>query len=61
MQVVIINECKSCEISNQMFFNVMFPFSKTKNEVVMNDINVAKQNYLVAPFHMVHLMNQRHT
>ena len=24
MQVVFINKCKSCEISNQMFFNVMF-------------------------------------
>ena len=30
MQVVFINECKSCEISNQMFFNVMFSLSKTK-------------------------------
>ena len=28
MKVVFINECKSCEISNQMFFNVMFSFWK---------------------------------
>ena len=28
-QVVSVNECKSCEIGNQMFFNVMFSFSKT--------------------------------
>ena len=35
MQVVFINQHKSCEISNQMFFNVMFSFSKTKNELVM--------------------------
>ena len=35
IQVVFINECKSCEISNQMFFNVMFSFSKTKGELVM--------------------------
>ena len=35
MQVVFINECKSCEISNQMFFNAIFPFSKTKDELVV--------------------------
>ena len=35
MQVVFINECKSCEISNQMFFNSMFSFSKTRNILVM--------------------------
>ena len=35
MQVVFINECKSCEISNQMFLNVMFSFSKTKDELIM--------------------------
>ena len=28
MPVMFINECKSCEISNQMFFNVVFSFSK---------------------------------
>ena len=38
MQVVFINECKSCEISNQMFFNVMFSFSKTKDKLVMTKI-----------------------
>ena len=35
MQVVFINEGKSCEISNQMFFNVMFLFLKTKDRLVM--------------------------
>ena len=39
MQVVFINECKPCEISNQMVFNVMFSFSKTKEELVMNRLN----------------------
>ena len=33
--MVFINECKSCEISNKMFFNVMFSFSKTKSELVL--------------------------
>ena len=28
-------DCKSCEISNKMFLNVMFPFLKTKDELVM--------------------------
>ena len=32
MQLVFINECKSCEISNQMFFNVMFSFLKVKDD-----------------------------
>ena len=31
MQAVFINECKSCEISNQIFFYAMFSFSKTKD------------------------------
>ena len=35
MQVLFINKCKACEISNQMFFNVMFSFLKTKDELVM--------------------------
>ena len=35
MQVVFINECKSYEISNEMFFNVMFSILKTKDELVM--------------------------
>ena len=56
MQVVFINKCKSCEIKNQMFFNIMFSFLKTKDQLVMK--NIAKQNYLVVPFHMVCLMTQ---
>ena len=32
---VFINECKSCESDNQMFFNVMFSFLKTKDELVL--------------------------
>ena len=37
-----INECRSCKISNQMFFNVMFKKEKkTKEELVMKWI---KQN-----------------
>ena len=35
MQVVFINECKFCENSVKMFFNVMFSFSKTEGELVM--------------------------
>ena len=35
MQVVVITERKSCKIGNQVFSNVMFPFSKTKDELVM--------------------------
>ena len=38
MQVVLINECKSSEISNQMLLNLMFSFSKTKDELVMTKI-----------------------
>ena len=49
-QVVFINECKYCEISNQMFFNVMFSFLKTKGKMVMTQI---------LPFRMVHLINER--
>ena len=30
MQMVLTSECKSCEISNQMFFNALFSFSKKK-------------------------------
>ena len=44
MQVVFINECKSCEISNQMFFNVMFSFSKTNYELIMTKILQNKAN-----------------
>ena len=35
MRVVFKNEIKSCEISNQMFFNASFSFSKTKGKLVM--------------------------
>ena len=35
MIVVFMNECKSCEISNQMFFYGLFLFLKTKGELVM--------------------------
>ena len=35
MQEVFINECKYYEISNQMFFNVMFSFSETKDKLIM--------------------------
>ena len=35
MQVVFMNECKSCEISYQMVVSVMFSFLKTKDELVM--------------------------
>ena len=38
MQVVLINECKSYEISNQMLFSVTFLFLKTKDELVMTQI-----------------------
>ena len=38
MQVVFINECKSCEISCQMFLHVMFSLSKRKDELVMTKI-----------------------
>ena len=36
--VVFMNEYKSCEISYQMFLNVMFSFSKTKDKLVMMQI-----------------------
>ena len=38
MQVVFINECKSYETSNQMIFNAMFSFLKTKDELIMTNI-----------------------
>ena len=37
MQMVFIM-CKSCEISNQMVFNIMFSFSRTNDGLVMTDI-----------------------
>ena len=45
-------ECKSCEI--------MYILEKKINWQTGYDINIAKQNYLVVPFRMVHLRNQRH-
>ena len=44
MQVVFINECQICEISNQMFFNAIFSFFKNKRQTGYN-INIANQNY----------------
>ena len=38
MQMVFINECKSYETSNQMIFNAMFSFLKTKDELIMTNI-----------------------
>ena len=38
MQVMLINERKSCEVYHQMFFNVIFSFSKTKAELIMTYI-----------------------
>ena len=37
MQVVFINECKSYEINSQMFFNVLFSFLKTKDQLVLQN------------------------
>ena len=34
-QMVFVNDCKSCESGNELFFNVMFSFSKTKDKLVM--------------------------
>ena len=44
MQVVFINECTSCENSNQMFFNVMFFIFKNKKQTVY-DTNIDKKLY----------------
>ena len=35
MQVVFVNECKSCKTSKQMFFNAIFLFLKIKDELVV--------------------------
>ena len=35
MQVVFMDDCKSCETIKQIFFNVMFSLLKTKDELVM--------------------------
>ena len=50
MQMVFINECKSCDISN-IIFNVMFSFFGNKRKTGY-DTNIAKS------FHMVYIMNQ---
>ena len=42
MEVVFINESKSCEISNQMFFSVVLSFLKTKEKLVMTQILQSK-------------------
>ena len=39
--MVFINECKSCKISSEMFFNVMFLFSKTEDELLMRQVRKA--------------------
>ena len=40
MKMVFINECKSCEISNQIFLNAMFPFSKTKDKLIIQILQI---------------------
>ena len=35
MQAMFKNDSKSFDISNQVFFNVMFSFSKTKDKLFM--------------------------
>ena len=44
MQVVLINECKSCEISNEMLFNNFFSFLKSKDKLVMAELLQNKTN-----------------
>ena len=39
MQKVFINNCQSCEISKQMFFNVILSFSKTKKTGYDTNVN----------------------
>ena len=53
MQVVFINECKSYEISNQMFFNVILSFSKTTDKHKYCKIKLISGTFLHG-----HLMNQ---
>ena len=57
MQVVFINECRSCEIMSEMFLNECFHFRKQKMNWLWHK---CYDNYLVAPFYIVRLMNQRH-
>ena len=39
-QMMLICNCKSYKIDNQMFFNIMFSFSKTKDELVVIYIKI---------------------
>ena len=39
-QMMLICNCKSYKIDNQMFFNIMFSFSKTKDEPVVIYIKI---------------------
>ena len=57
MQIVFINKCKSCEINNQIFFNVIFSIFENERQTCYY-INIVKKKYLVVLFRMVHLMNQ---
>ena len=56
MQVVFINECRSCEISNQMSFNIMFSFSKQKMSLLWHKYQ--KKKLFSGAFCMVRLINQ---
>ena len=40
-QMLFMNECKSSEISNQVFFNIVFSFCKNKRRTDY-EINIAK-------------------
>ena len=42
MQMVFISECKSCEISNRMFFNMLSFFVFENKRWPGYDINIAK-------------------
>ena len=54
-----MDECKSCEITKQMFFSVYNVFIFENKSRTGYEINIAKSNYLVGPFRMVCLINQR--
>ena len=42
MQIVFINKCKSCEISNQIFFNVIFSIFENERQTCYY-INIVKK------------------
>ena len=42
MQMVFISECKSCEVSNRMFFNMLSFFVFENKRWPGYDINIAK-------------------